>query len=327
MPKHLYHVGKNWYGRVQVAGVEHRRSLRTSSRAEANRRKKKWREELIAEAHFGEPSHTWEEAVVAFLNNDTEALKSSTIERYKCSLRALDPILGGLPVAQISRQHLTRIAARKGVVNATRKRDLDAVMDVLYGAEKRGWIATAPDPRPVRRKERRDPIALPPDDDAELLINSCPGNLKPLVGILLLTGLRLEEAVGLQHRQVDLSRRVITLYKSQTNRPRADPLSAPAVGTLTGTPSYLHSPWVFWHDQGERYRNASSQLAAIRRRLGLRWRTHDLRHLFAVRYLRGGGSIYDLQQILGHSSIKTTEIYLDYLTPDEQRVAKRLTAR
>jgi len=46
-------------------------------------------------------------------------------------------------------------------------------------------------------------------------------------------------------------------------------------------------------------------------------RCHHLRHRFAVEYLRAGGNIYQLQKILGHSSIKTTEIYLNYLTPDE----------
>lgn len=52
------------------------------------------------------------------------------------------------------------------------------------------------------------------------------------------------------------------------------------------------------------------------------FRFHDLRHRYAVDYLRDGGNIYDLQKILGHSSIRTTELYLDYLTPDEQKFAK-----
>jgi site-specific recombinase XerD len=37
---------------------------------------------------------------------------------------------------------------------------------------------------------------------------------------------------------------------------------------------------------------------------------HDLRHWYAVDYLQRGGSIYTLLQILGPSSIKTTELYL-----------------
>ncbi len=48
----------------------------------------------------------------------------------------------------------------------------------------------------------------------------------------------------------------------------------------------------------------------------------DLRHLHAVEWLRSGRSIYDLQKRLGHSSIKTTEGYLAYLTPDEERTVK-----
>lgn len=53
------------------------------------------------------------------------------------------------------------------------------------------------------------------------------------------------------------------------------------------------------------------------------WTIHHLRHLYAVRYLKNGGSIYVLQQLLGHGSIKVTEIYLDHLTPAEQERAKR----
>ena len=52
-----------------------------------------------------------------------------------------------------------------------------------------------------------------------------------------------------------------------------------------------------------------------------RFRFHDLRHLHAVQYLKDGHSIYDLQHRLGHTSIKTTEMYLVYLTPDEKRMA------
>jgi site-specific recombinase XerD len=40
-------------------------------------------------------------------------------------------------------------------------------------------------------------------------------------------------------------------------------------------------------------------------------------HLFAVEMLRGGASIYRVSQHLGHTSVKTTEIYLAHLTPEE----------
>lgn len=65
-------------------------------------------------------------------------------------------------------------------------------------------------------------------------------------------------------------------------------------------------------------RRAREQAKAEKRPIPRAFRCYDLRHWYAVDYLRRGGSIYELQQILGHSSIKATEIYLAYLTPSEQ---------
>ena len=53
-----------------------------------------------------------------------------------------------------------------------------------------------------------------------------------------------------------------------------------------------------------------------------RFRFHDLRHLHAVEYLKAGGSLYDLSKRLGHTSVKTTEIYLDFLTAEEEARTK-----
>ena len=41
-----------------------------------------------------------------------------------------------------------------------------------------------------------------------------------------------------------------------------------------------------------------------------------------MNWLKSGRSIYDLQHRLGHEPIKTTEIYLKFLTPEEQRAVK-----
>lgn len=51
------------------------------------------------------------------------------------------------------------------------------------------------------------------------------------------------------------------------------------------------------------------------------FRFHDLRHLHAVNWLKSGRSIYVLQQRLGHTSVKTTEMYLTFLTAQEKHRA------
>jgi integrase len=87
--------------------------------------------------------------------------------------------------------------------------------------------------------------------------------LKALVRTLLLTGMRLEEVASLERRQLDLTRRAITLDRTKTSSPRSVPLSAQAVGTLQDLPARLGSPYVFWHGEGERFRTLSSRLALI----------------------------------------------------------------
>jgi len=78
---------------------------------------------------------------------------------------------------------------------------------------------------------------------------------------------------------------------------------------------------VFGREGDTALKNFASRYATWRRKNKVGFRFHGLRHLFAVTYLQRGGDIYDLQRILGHASIKTTELYLDYLTPEERRTA------
>jgi integrase len=329
MSRNLYRRNGIWWGRVQLAGADHRRSLRTRDRAEAGRRLKAWRDRLIAAHHFGIERHSWRKAVIRYTAEIMPgAVKPGTAKRYLCSFRMVDPILGDMHLDEIDGRVLAKIAGRKGASNATRRRDLTAVSQVLRGAASWGWIE-ANVARTYDRgviPERRDPIRLPTDDEIAALTSACPAMLQAMVSVLLGTGMRLEEAAGLERRNVDFARKVITLDRTKTSRPRAVPMTDTVAGTLQALPVRLGCSYVFWHDQGERYLNLSSRLAAIGKRAGVAFRRHDLRHRYAVDYLKAGGSIYTLQQLLGHRSIRTTEIYLDYLTPDQQLVAKRLGA-
>jgi integrase/recombinase XerD len=180
------------------------------------------------------------------------------------------------------------------------------------------------------------PIVLPSEADIAAVVALAPGNFARLIRFAQYTGMREEECASLEAGQIDRRRKAVTLTRTKTDRPRTVTLDDRALETLpvasAGTVVPLRAKWVFWHGGGERYLNVASRFAAIRARAEAaakeagkpfrRFRFHDLRHWFAVDYLRRGGSIYDLQKELGHASIKTTEIYLAHLTPDEQRSAK-----
>jgi len=185
-------------------------------------------------------------------------------------------------------------------------------------------------------KERRDPIVMPEVEHIERMIRRAPGRLSSLVHVAWLTGCRLEELVTAERSKLDHSRRQLTV-RGKGNKTRVIDLDfAGAYEILRALPVRLGCKWLFWHGQGEPYRNLSSRFAALvgsEHAIALQearaakhdeasfrpFRFHDLRHRHAVDWLKSGRSIYDLQQRLGHASIKTTEIYLSFLTPEEAR--------
>ncbi len=117
------------------------------------------------------------------------------------------------------------------------------------------------------------------------------------------------------------------------NKRRTVALSDAASAHISAQPRKLGSDLIFCREKGEAFAEAASDYVHFRRKLDgkregfRRFRFHDLRHLFAVEALRGGMSIYDLSQHLGHTSVKTTEICLAFVTPAEAQQAKAGTAQ
>lgn len=333
MPENLYRRGKIWWGRIQFDKQELRKSLRTTRKAKAREKFDAWKDELEDARAYGHNRMTWGDAVGRYcLEVMPGAIKPSTGKRYLVSFGAVKASLDGKFVDTIGRKDIASlVSARKRdrVTNATIGRDLTAVSRVLASAI--GWGAAEHNAaREYDRslvRERRDPIDLPTPEEVQEAIQGA----KSFGRLMLLasqTGMRQGELVGLQWRQVELNRGVVTLSRTKTDLARAIPLEGPLLGdalrTLSGTPRHATKSLVFWHGDGEAYKNFAANFREWRRRKGVRFRFHDLRHYFAVMYLRGGGYIYDLQAILGHASIKTTEGYLKYLTPEQKRQAMRL---
>lgn len=330
----LYERNGVWYARIQVRGKDIRRSLRTASKVEARRRLAVIIDQVAHFRSYGEARHTWKEAVVEWANSAPE-ISAGTMKRYLVSLGQLRGILDSLTVDEITARTIAQIGRRPGASNATRRRDITAVSVVLRWCCAQDWREDNPAASWDRSviKERRDPIALPSAADIDAVVAAAPGNFARMVRFAQYTGMRQEECASLERSQIDHGRSAINLTRTKTNRSRAVPIDDRAAGTLAGTPPKLGCPFVFWHGAGDRYLNVSSRFAAIvakareharreKQAPPQRFRFHDLRHWHAVDYLRRGGSIYTLQQILGHSSIKTTELYLAYLTPAEQQVSK-----
>jgi integrase/recombinase XerD len=334
----LYKRGETWWARFKVRGIEYRRSLHTAVRAEAERRLKAYRQQIEGEARFGMVApRSFADAADSWERHATRDLSHKTVKRYLISLKQCWDHLAAKPVHTIDAALLRDLVkARRvmGATTATIRRDLTAISAVLRHAADEDWMEDVNPTLAVRSRrnmrEKRDPIALPRDEDIARVMEAAPPRFRDAIEFARETGMRLEEIFGLTWKQLSGGEITIT---GKRNKRRVIPLSRRVRRIIDRQPQKLGSPWVFRHSDGkERWSSPSARFGDISRRVARRaqkaaqdfhpFRFHDLRHLFAVEYLRAKrGTLYDLQMLLGHDRVTTTEIYLEHLTPDQRLAA------
>ena len=138
-------------------------------------------------------------------------------------------------------------------------------------------------------------------------------NVRLIALFLLSTGARLNEALRVRWQDVDRGTRVwrITARASKSKRVRSVPLDASAIEVLDqletdGSHEYLFVNAKF----GKPYSNIHKVWRQLRARAGLpHLRIHDLRHQYASFLVNSGRTLYEVQQILGHSDPSVTQRY------------------
>jgi integrase/recombinase XerD len=345
MPNNLYQRDGIWYARIQVRGKDRRKSLQTGNRREAEARLKAY---LAKQSPYhGTVRKRFEDVTAEYLDDAETTLKPKTHKRYQTSILKLAEVFAGRWWDAITKDAIIDyIAERKrdGIKIPTIKRDLTALSQAAEYAIERGWSGTNPVTQiPKRPLRYKTPVFKRPSArSVKFALDNAYGNIQPLARFLLATGMRLEEATTLERGQIDKRRRVATLTETKNGHARAVSLSDEALAILKAQPAYMESELVFPaidRSTGEArpYKQASTnwgegQRKCVKKAAETKWsferfRLHDLRHIYAIDYLAHGGNIYLLQQQLGHSSIRQTEEYLQYLSPEEQVRAKLTPAQ
>jgi integrase/recombinase XerD len=151
--------------------------------------------------------------------------------------------------------------------------------------------------------------------EVESILNSLDNiKHKTMLALIYSGGLRRSELLNLQISDVDSKRMLIAIKSAKGNRDRVVPLSQTALELLRDYYSeYKPKLYLFEGQKGERYTEASLQevfhkaknLAKINKRVSL----HTLRHSYATHLLEGGTNLRYIQDLLGHKSPRTTQIY------------------
>jgi integrase/recombinase XerD len=244
------------------------------------------------------------------LRNATEP----DVTEFLVALRKGDPDAGVVPLSAVSAARaliavrgLHRFAAAEGLT------DLDVAREVKP-------------PTPSRRL----PKSLTVDEVLALLDGAggdseADGPLtlrnRALLEVLYSTGSRISEAVGLDVDDVDTHSRSV-LLRGKGGKQRLVPIGRPAVSALDaylvrGRPDLARrgkgTPAIFLNARGGRLSRQSAwqvlQDAAARAGISAAVSPHTLRHSFATHLLEGGADVRVVQELLGHASVTTTQIY------------------
>ena len=176
----------------------------------------------------------------------------------------------------------------------------------------------------IRAKRRkRIPTVLGPDEVARILAR-LDGDLQLIVMLLYGSGLRLNEALQLRIKDVDLARRIVTVRDGKGGKDRRTVFPEQAMLRM----SDWRWAWVFPAARQYRDRESGQMMryhvyettvqraitnAANLAEIPKRVTAHTFRHSFATQLLRAGYDIRTVQSLLGHRDVSTTMLYLHVL--------------
>ncbi|MCL2872465.1 MAG: tyrosine recombinase XerC [Betaproteobacteria bacterium] len=188
------------------------------------------------------------------------------------------------------------------------------------------------------RSARRLPSVLTPDETGQLLTENAEVDTThhtaheatlslrdaAMFELIYSSGLRVSELVGLDLAQLNL-REAEARVLGKGNKERLVPIGRPAINALhrwlTARQDWLQNtdePAVFINTRGKRLsvRTVQQRLNELALKHGLIQHVHPhmLRHSFATHLLQSSGDLRAVQELLGHASIASTQVYthLDY---------------
>lgn len=168
-------------------------------------------------------------------------------------------------------------------------------------------------PRP--KKARNLPDVLSEEEVRQILTSQDNIKHKVLLMMAYSSGLRVSEVVSLKISDIDSSRMLIHVRRAKGQKDRFTVLSKNALQILRQySLEYKPNIWLFpgvenghhlTERTAQRVFETACQKAGIHKKVSI----HSLRHSFATHLLESGTDIRYIQELLGHSCSKTTEIY------------------
>lgn len=239
------------------------------------------------------------------------------------------PALGTVPIARMAKPHVMRWRDDQATrfAPATVNGSLICLSSAFSYFVDRQWLDTNPC-HGVKHVESPDRVYtwIQTKEEITKLLLECPRGIREIATLAIGTGLRLDELLHLQHADVSIERRLITVHRGRQGSTKSG--KARRVPILDAVLPFLRelalqrdgATLVFPGEKGRPrtkpgVREPFKQ-AVKRAGLPSSLRFHDLRHTFASHWVLDGGDIFRLSKILGHSSVVITQRTYAHLIPD-----------
>jgi len=201
---------------------------------------------------------------------------------------------------------------------------MDSLRSIVEKAYRENGMAVPEDMwphyRPGKTARKRAPKVLN-DEQQNKVLKHVPAKHYPMVIMFFYHGLRMCEVRRLTWDTVDLEKGTVTVDTAKGGKDRVILLEPAVLDTLKSVPKMVHSNLVF-HNDGRPY-SKTKMFKVIRvalNKAGFKDYTPNQagRHSAATSYLRRGASTREVQYILGHADITTTERYTHPITINQK---------
>ncbi len=262
-------------------------------------------------------------------------LADNSIVGYVSDLKSFLAHIEKLGISEFSELKLTHIRSwlanlqSTGATRATLARRIVSMRAFTYWAASQGWIsedigAQLAIPKP--HKTLPDVLNLAQTETVLAAIaakageDPTPLNIRDLamIEVLYASGIRVSELCGLNFVDFDTSRNTLQVL-GKGNKQRVVPIGIPAVKALenwlkVGRPELANKDSenaIFIGSRGKRIdqRTVREVVYDAMAAIGSHMSPHGLRHTAATHLLEGGADLRTVQEILGHASLATTQIY------------------
>jgi integrase len=241
--------------------------------------------------------------------------------RKKVAFKFLNQFLGNLNLDVITLAHLHRYVKHRksqGLSDATVNREVTILKHLLNYAVECGVIEANPVEKFKRLREEQKARPRFTENQVQKVIGAVRPDCRPLFIFIRETGCRREEALSLQRWQIqEESKLVVFSEDTKSKKYRYVPLTEDALEAVNALPPIDGCPYVFYSLKSkDRWHDCRKPWEQAREKVGLpEIQVKDLRRHFAIDLAEDGADMHDIQQVLGHASVATTERHYAQFSP------------